>query len=189
MTTDQLEATRAGLARRIKQLRTNRGLTVRALAERTELTPAMISQVESASVTPSVATLVRLAGVFGISIGELFNTPAPTGTVVRLSERKVVEYPTLGVTDESISADPTGKLQVLQSTIGPGAVSGDPFVHGSEAECVIVIEGSVDIALGSQTVHLDVGDTVSFSGDVPHGFSNPSDQPARLIWIITPASY
>lgn len=186
-----LASTRHGLSQRIRALREARRLSVTTLAGAAGVSPGMVSQIEHGQATPSVATLVGIANALGVKVGELFEDErSPNGNVVRRADRAAVDYPDLGVRDETLSADPTGRLQVLHSIIDPGLDSGAaPFVHGSDAECVLVLEGEITITLADTSVRLEQGDTVTFPGDVPHGFLNEGTETAHLVWIITPASY
>lgn len=149
----------------------------------------MISQIESGKVAPSLSTIVNLATALETRVATLFQDIPESGRVVRRADRRAVDYPALGVHEEAISADPTGRLQVLLSRIEPGHDSGGQFTHGSDAECVLVLTGSVTIILGTERVKLEQGDTVSFPGTIPHGYANEGETVAELIWIITPESY
>ena len=53
------------LGQRIKQLRTERALQQRQLAEKAALTPSMVSQIESGRLTPSLHTLGKVALLYG----------------------------------------------------------------------------------------------------------------------------
>ncbi|MFF7632327.1 tetratricopeptide repeat protein [Kitasatospora sp. NPDC008050] len=67
---------RAGLGRRLLALRTERGLTQRALAE-PDYTAAYVSTVESGKVRPSEAALRHLAGRLGVSVEQLVTGRPP----------------------------------------------------------------------------------------------------------------
>jgi uncharacterized cupin superfamily protein len=150
----------------------------------------MISQVERGSAMPSIATLLRIATALEVSIGDFFGPSTPAGKVVRREQRARYDYPSTGVHDELVSSDPTGRLQAFVSRLDPGAGSGpEPLEHGSDAEFVLVLEGTAEIILGQENILLEEGDSVTFSGAIPHGYRNPSKRPALLIWVTTPASY
>ena len=59
------------LGERIKALRQERALQQRQLAEKAELTPSMVSQIESGRLTPSLNTLGRIAGALSVPIAAL----------------------------------------------------------------------------------------------------------------------
>src|SRR5262245_32404977 len=77
------------LGARIKELRAERALQQRQLAEKAGLTPSMVSQIESGRLTPSLPTLGKLAGALGVPIGSLFE-PGRQG---RLQVSRKSDYP------------------------------------------------------------------------------------------------
>jgi transcriptional regulator with XRE-family HTH domain len=178
------------IGRRVRDLRQKRGLNVKQLADRAEVTSGMISQLERGQVAASVATLLRIASALGVGIGDFFEGGPSGGMVVRANERAIQEWPLIGVRDELVSSDPLGRLQVFWSRLEAGATSGPELLeHGSEAELVLVLNGAFDLMLGSERVRLEKGDAITFAGEIPHGFANPNDEPADLVWVITPVSY
>ena len=61
-------------------------------------------------------------------------------------------YQGLGAVDEFLTAAPTGRLQVIYSTIEPGGGTGDEaYTHDSDEEVVVVLEGSLDLWVGPST--------------------------------------
>src|SRR5205814_8022035 len=69
------------LGARIKALRLERDLQQRQLAEKADLTPSMVSQIESGRLTPSLHTLGRIATALGVPIATLFDGE-PSGSIV-----------------------------------------------------------------------------------------------------------
>lgn len=185
-----IDAAKLRLGRRVRELRKLAGLTAGDLARSADVTPAMVSQVERGTVAPSLATLLRLAASLEVGVNDLFDAAPTKGQIIRKAERRTVDYPDMTVRDQWISADPTRNMLVLQSTIGPGVGSGQELLrHGSKAEFVLVLSGAIEIVVDGEGIYLEEGDTVTFSGELPHGFVNHGDVPAELIWVITPASY
>jgi 3-hydroxybutyryl-CoA dehydrogenase len=187
---DPVAQTQALLATRIRSFRQSRGLTIAALANEVGVTAAMASQIERGVTNPSMSTLVRIASALKVSIAQLFEITMPEGIVVRSADRRTINYPQLDIADEVISSDPTGQLQVLEARIGPGRTSGQELsAHGAEVECVVVLEGSIDMLVGNQRYNLHEGDALTFKGELPHGFINPTNEMARVIWVMTPATF
>jgi transcriptional regulator with XRE-family HTH domain len=185
-----LDAMRANLGRRIARLREQRGLSVRALGEAASVTGGFVSQIENGHVMPSVASLVRIATALGVSVGDLFDKPDATGQVRHPGGRTVYRYDEHGVRDEILSDDPTGEVEVLHSRIEPGGGTGEGvYTHGTRVEVVYVLEGDLEIALDDRRLRLATGDSMTFSGAVPHGVWNRGDTAAELIWVVTPALY
>ena len=60
------------LSQRLRNLRVARGYTLEQVSEMTGLTRGVLSKVENFRVTPSLATLTKIASAFGVSMSELF---------------------------------------------------------------------------------------------------------------------
>jgi transcriptional regulator with XRE-family HTH domain len=185
-----VEAVRSALGRRLRALRLERQMSVRALAEASGVTGGFLSQVENGHVMPSVATLIRLGTVLETRVGELFDHIAPLSRVVRADERQTYGFSEHGVHDEVLSADPTGELEVLLSRIEAGSGTGrDLYTHGTRVEVVHVLSGAITVRVGAESLELGPGDSLTFTGEAPHGVANDGDETAELIWVATPARY
>jgi transcriptional regulator with XRE-family HTH domain len=60
------------LGEKIKQLRNQKGLTQKELADRCELTKGYISQLENDLNSPSIATLTDILSALGSNLSEFF---------------------------------------------------------------------------------------------------------------------
>ncbi|PYM78049.1 MAG: hypothetical protein DME13_29735 [Candidatus Rokuibacteriota bacterium] len=81
------------LGERIKALRLERDLQQRQLAEKADLTPSMVSQIESGRLSPSLHTLGRIAAALGVPIATLFDgQPAGRIHVSRKKDYPVVSF-------------------------------------------------------------------------------------------------
>jgi len=180
------------LGARIRSFRRAKHLTLSQLAERVGVTEGFLSQVERGLASPSIGTLRRIAAGLGQSIGSLFQAEdeGRLGVLVRRGERRVVDYPGLNARDEFVTGALGGKLQVIMSFVGPGGGTGDePYAHESDEECVLVLEGSLDVWIGGTHFRLNEGDSLTYSSRTPHWNKNTSDRPARVLFILTPPSY
>jgi two-component system, OmpR family, response regulator len=68
---DELHAT---IGRTIRELRKSRGLTLKQLARRTELSVSLLSQLERAESSASVSSLFKVATALDVKITELFGS-------------------------------------------------------------------------------------------------------------------
>ena len=186
---ESLPELRRTLGGRVRARREQLQLSTRALASAASVSPGFVSQLENGHVMPSVGTLVAIAAALDIHVGDLFAAAPAAHGVLRREDRVAFEA-NPGVSDEVVSLDPTDRLEVVVGTIAAGASSGDElYSHGADTEFVLVQRGTLDIFLGDETVTLREGDAVTFSGDTPHGYVNRSDEPAVVVWVMTPAAY
>jgi transcriptional regulator with XRE-family HTH domain len=180
----------ASLGERLRAARLGHGLTLRQAADRSGLSKAFLSQVERGQVSPSVASLTKIAEALAIHLAELF---LPSGQrtegLVRASERVRMTLRPGEHWDEVLSPSLRGKLLVLQSTIMPGAGSGAAYHHPAEEECVIVLQGRLEVHVNDQVFELTTGDALTYSSRRLHSWRNPGDEDVVALWIITPPNY
>src|SRR5437868_13125685 len=65
------------LGPRLRAIRLRRGVGLRELARRLDLSPSSISQIETGKMRPSVRTLYALASEFGVTVDEVLFDEAP----------------------------------------------------------------------------------------------------------------
>ncbi len=87
------------LGKRIREERTSRNLTIEQLAELVNLSPSYLGLVERGERGLSVEKLIKVAGVFGISVDSLL-LDIGTSTISRFSE---IEALLSNMQDEDIS--------------------------------------------------------------------------------------
>lgn len=179
------------LGLRLRELRKQKGLSLRVVAENAQISESFLSQVELARASPSVASLRRICQALGESMGSLFsdsNESSLEDDVVRVRDRRRVVRPD-GSIDYLLTPKKSEKLQVHQTLIRAGRTSGpELYSHAGDEECVIVLEGSLTLRVADRTHVLAAGDSVLLDPKNGHGFSNPSNQDTTVLWIITPAS-
>jgi transcriptional regulator with XRE-family HTH domain len=174
----------------LRRARRRKGLTLREVATDAGVTESFLSQVERDVASPSIATLRRVAVALGLSIGEILDEAGPHGQLVRAAERRVVTYPGLDARDEFLTDGGGGRLQVIMSLIEPGGGTGaEAYAHESDEECLIVLDGCLDLWVGEESYRLNVGDAIRYSSRVPHRNQNPGPEQARVLFVLTPPSF
>lgn len=82
-----------------------------------------------------------------------------------------------------------GQLSVLEHPLAPRALGSPIHTHRDEDEYSVVLEGVVGAQVADQVIEAGPGAVLVKPRGVPHAFWNPSDQPARLLEIISPAGF
>ena len=172
---------------RLRDLRRSRGLSLRAAAERAELSESFISAVERGAAGASVATLRRLTGTYGGTLLDLLGPDESPGRVVRRDARPALE---LGadVRIEQLSHD-ARQLEPQLFVLAPDATSDGAYTHDGE-ELIFVLSGRLAIWLGDlESYRLDEGDSLTFPSTMPHRWRNDASRETRLLWINTPPTF
>lgn len=174
----------------LRAARRRKGLTLRQVAQEAGVTESFLSQVERDIASPSIATLRRIAVALGTSIGVILDEAGPHGQLVRARDRRVVNYPGLNARDEFLTDGTGARLQVILSIVEPGGGTGpEAYAHESDEECLIVLEGHLDLWVGAEHHRLAEGDAIRYSSRVPHRNQNPGPGTARILFVITPPSF
>jgi transcriptional regulator with XRE-family HTH domain len=181
------------LSSNIKALRKQRGMTLQALGEVTDLSPGFLSQIESGQSSPSLASLRRIAQALGVSLFFLVASDRGNVSVIRGNQRKRLEMPQHTVAFEVLSPEEKGSnLQVVMTTLSPGQSTCEgPMPHGDaqSQEFVYVLSGAVNLSVAAESVELNQGDAASFRSALPHRYCNQGHEPAVFLAIMAPPSF
>ena len=95
-----------------------------------------------------------------------------------------------GAIERMITPRGQSHVQVLRSTLQPGADGGDElYTINCNVEVVHVINGEVDVRFTDKTVCLSAGDTLTFSGHELHSWRNTGTSIAEILWTLVPAAW
>lgn len=182
------EAVRIG--KRLKQFRLAQRLTLKALAAQVGCSEGMLSKVENGRTSASIDMLHRLVKVLGSNLSSLFEDTL-TDTIARAGTRPTLQQGNRWgeITLELLTpARGAALFQASIYIIAPGARTEGKIAHAGE-ELGYVLEGQLELELGSDIHHLKTGDSFFFPSDVPHGYRNPGLTETRLIWFNSPATF
>lgn len=169
---------------RIRYWREQRDLSLRALAERSDLSVNAVSLIERGQSSPTVATLHRLAAALGVRIVDFFASPEPAN-VVYVPARQRMQTRTAEALIESLGSGLDGqRLEPYVLTVQAGARSGsDPIVHEGQ-ELVLGLAGQVEYTVGERPFRLSEGDSLLFEASIPHHWRNVGSGEARMLLVI-----
>ena len=162
---------------------------MRDLAERADLTPGFISQLERDLTSVSLASLARICDVLGVTIGHLAD-PAPGVLVYRRGEQPVAE-PGFQDQEHRLLVTRESRFNATRSRIAPGAGPGEGlYTLPADVELVYVLAGSLELKVNDEVFQLESGDALTYSPRDPHTWRNPSpDQDADVMWFAIPNPY
>ena len=195
------------LGQSIRAVRERRGMSLRELARRVEVSPSFVSQIELGKANPSVGTLYALVSVLGTTLDDLIGEPAanPGPELVdataadRVSPdawprvdvpvqpaagRQRVEMS--GVVWERLTHDHDPYVDFLHVEYAPGSSSCAPdqlMRHGGR-EYGHLLRGRLEVQVGFETYSLGPGDSIHFDSTTPHRLSNPYDEPCTAVWFV-----
>lgn len=175
---------------RIKHLREDKGLSLRKLANLSEISPSLMSQIENGKSDPSLTTLRKIAQALDLPVFQLLLEEINKHSrLVRIIDRRKVVFPKIGLEWEIIHSDGAKKMGVMNGTLEPGgSTSEEAMAHVGE-ECVIITEGEMDVQINGQLYKLKTSDSLYFDSSVPHRLVNNSKHSCHFLSIITPPRF
>ena len=178
------QKTESIVGQQIRNLRMQRGLSLRALAELCGLSANAISLIERNENSPNVSSLHQIATALNVPITDFFyQDKEPTTLYVKRNQG--VRYRNNGVELESLGIGlPNQQLEPFRLTIEPGSGSShEPISHPGH-EFVYCLEGEIDYYVDEQNYHLDVGDSLLLEAFNPHSWHNASKNPTIILLIF-----
>jgi len=178
---------------KLKVIRKNKGLSLRALAELSDVTVGTLSQMENDNTSPSVGTLKRVLKALGLSMGEFFDS------VENKNVREAVAYPATDQVDVSpldglrLLGIPRSarnqQIQILSESYEPKASTGEDYYSHEGEECGICLEGEMELRVDGHVYKLAPGDMYYFDSQKQHRFTNVGTTTAKIISACTPSSF
>jgi transcriptional regulator with XRE-family HTH domain len=171
------------IARRVRELRAARRLSLAALAQRCGVSRSMISLIERAESSPTAVLLEKLATGLDVPVATLFAVPGPeAGPVARAAEQTPWRDPESGYVRRTVSpAGSVSPIQIAEVSFPAGArvayeTGGrESAVH----QQVWVLEGAIEVTVGDERHRLGEGDCLALVLDLPVVYSNPTATTSR----------
>ena len=159
----------SGLGARVRELRHERGLTLKALGHQAGLSHPFLSQLERGLARPSVGSVERIARALDVPVSALWTAPRRV-TVRRMAagEGTVVSHADADAPG-GVRELPAGDsaLRVLEWSGGSRSWPDAPETAPGEV-LVYVTRGTVAVDLDGDVHRLGEGDALRFDGAVPH---------------------
>jgi transcriptional regulator with XRE-family HTH domain len=186
-------ADKHSLGEKVRTIRESRSMSAEQLAERADLAPELVAQIEAGSLIPSLAPLIRIARSLGVRLGTFLDEAAQLGpvvsrrgaheTVVRFSGRDSASRSDLDFF--SLAANKSGRhMEPFLIDIHPGSAEGvKPSTHEGE-EFVYVLSGEIEVLYGKDLYRLKTGDCIYYDSIVPHHVHSAGNEEARVLAVL-----
>jgi transcriptional regulator with XRE-family HTH domain len=173
------------LGNSLRYLREQQGISLRALAERTDFSASFLSQIENGQCSPSISSMEKISNALGVSLGQFFlSANQQTATVVRASDRAHMaldwsraEIASLG------SLSNSSQFRASMLIIKPGGLTGKHATPSISDEFAMVFEGRVILTLHNQEQVLERGDSVTIVAGTDRQWRNESEVLGEILVI------
>jgi mannose-6-phosphate isomerase-like protein (cupin superfamily) len=113
------------------------------------------------------------------------NVSTGAAVVVRAGEGPAVRWGPAGVIRIIAGTDSTaGCFSLVEATEEPGSAA-PLHVHHGEAEAFYILEGTIELTCGEDTLTATAGDFVYTPKDVPHKYAVIGERAARVLLLFS----
>jgi transcriptional regulator with XRE-family HTH domain len=172
------------VSERLRELRSERGLTLSELAEQTGISAPHLSRLEKGERQPSIGALLQLARVYGVSVSQL------------VEDREEGDLHVVRAGDAPVHHGQDGRYTILSgagaaiSVVQVELVAGKPtkFAHHVGEEWLHVLSGVVELIVDDRKELLETGDSVHFDSSRPHRLAAAGRRVATVLIASTAAT-
>ena len=162
-------------------------LTQEELADRCELTKGYISQIENDLVSPSISTLTDILTALGTDLKEFFSEDDEEQIVFGNNDYIVKQTEENEIT-WLVPNSQKNEMEPIIMVINPHTSTTIDMPHEGQ-EFGYILEGNIELVVGSQKYICKKGETFYFSTDKNHYLNNNSDEYVKLIWVSSPPNF
>lgn len=161
------------VARRIREIRINKGLTLEELGNRTGFTKGLLSKVENNKVSPPVSTLAKIARAMNVSMGEFFSEIEVKPIIIVRAQDRAVYYPEGALQGQLIETPISGfqqqKMQPIIISIEDPDNYKRRFYNHPGQEFIMILQGTMGYRFDEEEITLSAGDCIYFNSEHQHG--------------------
>lgn len=179
------------LGARLAQLRQKRGWTLQQASQQTGVSASALSKIERDELSPTIATVQRIARGYGMDVADLLSEKeaarnvAGRRSVTRANEGR--PYHSHSCANALLCADLINKkMTPIRSRVTARTPSDYASWPVSDAEIfVTVVKGTVIVhSQVYEPLTLNTGDSLYYDASTPHIWLSEGPEDAEVIWVI-----
>jgi electron transfer flavoprotein alpha subunit/transcriptional regulator with XRE-family HTH domain len=186
MSEDQGGTGRSGFGAKVLALRQSHNWSREDLGQSTGQSPEFIAQVENDEFAPPVGFLLKLARALEVEPGTFLRDEEKS--LIRDQRAQQFTKRTQSYSYETLTPGAENEhLRAFLITIEPREAH-KPVAYKHEGEeFIFLLEGELELTLGSKAHHLKPRESIRFNSDIPHRLQSRSDETTRcLVVLYTP---
>ena len=176
------------IGKNIQKIRKEHQLTLDSLAERSGVSKAMLSQIESEKVNPTVATVWKIARGLEVELDALLK-----GKSEDIRKFSVTRHENISVLDTTPNGphlrvlspiEMAEDLEIYLLTFDPGSSLDSKAHEARSEEYLTVLEGEVRVTAGENVSELSAGDFIIYHCDIDHKIENISPGNSKIHLVV-----
>lgn len=174
----------------LRELRSQRNLSLDALARQTGLGRGLLGQIENGRASPSVSVVWKIAQALDLPFSALLSTGSSASiSVLRAADARRLVSPDGRFSSRALYPlnEPTS-AEFYELFIAAHSREDAAAHRAGTRENLVVTAGRLEIELGGERHELARGDAITFTADVPHSYINRSGEDCWAHLVMTYAS-
>lgn len=180
------------IGKKIRQLRRKFSMSLRDLAKHWGTSASTIHKIESNSMVPSIAILMKIAQALGSNVSYFIGEEEKAKQVVLIKpeSREIMLVKDSKLRVENIASTISDcQLEVTLLRIRKGGTSGEiPLAHSGE-EVKFCLKGKMEYLVEGNKFMLGPGDCIHFKSSLPHSWKNVGKGGAEILSVCTPPPF
>ena len=174
------------VGRNLKRFRSERGLSLEALARVSGVSRAMLGQIELGQSTPTINVVWKISRALDVPFSALIsNDAAPSAWFLPRSRARVLTSKDGAFRSRALfPVDRPRNVEFYELTLAPGGrEDAEPHPPGT-TENLVVSEGRLGLVIDDDRRLLEAGDAIFFEADVPHAYENIDPERPTVMFLV-----
>jgi len=172
----------------IKEIRKKKQMTLKILSEKSGVSKAMLSQIESDKVNPTIATLWKISVGLGVDINELtrvVSVKRRNFTLTKKNDITFLDYNAEGVHINTLTPiDMIEDLEIYLMAFQEGSkLISKAHFPGTE-EFLTLLEGAITVTAGNNVTIMNKDDFLTYHSDIEHSIENTGRNNAVVHMVV-----
>jgi len=177
------------IGKKVKELRTNKKLTLKELSELTTLSTGFLSQLERGLTNIATDSLQKIAQAFDVDLSFFFLSPKKMrNCILRSYEKEVFQVVNSRFIHYHLAND-FPERNLLPRMIELLPINSDEdlsqYAHEGE-EFIYVLEGTLTLFLNNEQTELFPGDSAHYRSSIVHNWANYTSKMVRILVVSSP---
>ncbi len=170
------------IGERIKGLREDKHMSLRVLSKKSGISANALSLIERSRTSPTVSTLIAIAGAFNVSVHEFFSD-GDNGKDRYVLYRAASSGH--GTASEAMASNLKNQnLNPLFLRLGPNEKFRRDLCFHPGDEFIYCLSGEIECEIDHDKIRLNPGDAITYKAEIPHRLQSVSPSGADVLVVF-----
>ena len=171
------------VGKRIKELRMRTGMSQKEVADKVELTPSFISQVESNQIVPSLSSFLQICDALGVSLADTLEKKTDEAHWL-IRKEKIYSHPLFKETGiQGLRIVQNGTMSGTLMVFAPYAQVKGQVIPSEGQKLLYVLKGDVSVIIDGKGETLRSGDSLFLKKEVLSVVKNEGGDSAEILLL------